>query len=60
MKLIHAYLCPDCEEIFDAFNVKQPVRCPSCTNSEVIPLTKFIPSLEGIKQEQEVSNEKGN
>jgi DNA-directed RNA polymerase subunit RPC12/RpoP len=44
MKLIYAYLCQDCEEIFDAFDIKKPVKCPSCTNSAVVPLTRFIPS----------------
>jgi DNA-directed RNA polymerase subunit RPC12/RpoP len=40
-KITFMYLCVECDEVFSAYGMKKPLRCPSCTNSVVIPLQKL-------------------
>lgn len=43
MKLSNAYLCVQCEEIFDD---PQQDACPACTNTGIFLLKKVIPTME--------------
>jgi len=43
MKLADAYLCIECEEIFDYKGQTNP-QCPSCTSRSHAPLSGWVPT----------------
>jgi len=44
MKLFETILCPQCDELF----TKDNERCPSCMNSNLMELKKYIKPLSSI------------
>jgi rRNA maturation endonuclease Nob1 len=52
MKLTEAFICLDCDEIF---NIKETKVCPACGNKYSIFLSKYI---KPINSENDVEREK--
>lgn len=48
MKLVTAYICVECEEIFEPQGTD--AACPSCTNKETKPLSVWLRTAEGAEK----------
>lgn len=56
MQLNRSWLCMNCNEIFDAKDLKKQ-GCPRCASDEIYPLTKWIGSHVEIHQaDQEITH----
>lgn len=47
-QLSHAYICMDCEDIFDARELANG-HCPRCMSQTIWPLTAWVPSAKNIR-----------
>lgn len=47
-QLCHAWMCSDCEEIFDSRGIRNG-RCPRCGSEAVAVLAKWVRSLKAVR-----------